>query len=786
MPDQKKIALAVIAGDDAIEQGFGKMIDSVARQIDGVFVAFNGTSATALQSILATLSGYNIPQVSVQGFEWEDDFAAMRNHSFDLVPDDFDWILWLDTDDVFVADDYDLQSLVDWADVRRAHCVFVNYIYQWDRKTGKTLTSHMKERLIRRDARYRWHYPLHENCLGPMSARNIEFDGRTCVRHDRGEAEPKRERNRRIIKKWYEDCGGQEPRAVMYMAHETFAMAEEMDPEYAFDKTTLYKAAIKLYQDFTRMSPSGDDTYACNLMVSDALRKMRRFNDSINIDMQGVKMEPQRPAAYVSIAMTHIAGGDYEDAITWAELALTRTGGKATLHAVEPLDADYKPMMILGDAYLNLGDAKRAEKWFEEAYRIFPDEFTKGRLSEAANAVRKQMRQHEPADPNTLRKARWGDSPERSIAFFQPGSIEPWNPDVLASSGLGGTETCVIKLAEAFARNGWRTVIFGSPGDWANTIGPEGIEWYEAGAFHPDEPFTAFVALRDPTIFEANVKAQNKFLWLHDVTMGPVRFSDDGRDLFAEVDGIVCVSEFQAQVTVDAYMEYQGDMAPPVVIPNSFEREMWMRTGDEGKRDPKKMIYASSPDRGLTRLLELWPDIEQRVPGATLDIFYGWEAIDKIIESGHPAGIRLAHFKERTERQLTKLLDEGYEILWHGRQPQSVLASHMKVAGVMPYPANFLETFGLVHAQAITAGMIPVVPNLGSLPQIMGDNLADFIVPGSPDGREYGPRFVEAVGRASEVDDALRFISERTIPGITWEAAYEAWSQLITNGEKNS
>lgn len=785
MPEQKKIALAVIAGDDAIEQGFGKMIDSVARQVDGVFVAFNGTSATALQSILATLSGYNIPRVSVQGYEWEDDFAAMRNNSFDLVPDDFDWILWLDTDDVFESHDRSLREIIDWADVRRAHCVFLNYVYQWDRGTGRTLTSHMKERLIRRDARYRWHYPLHENCLGPMSARNIEYDGKSCVRHDRGEAEPKRERNRRIIKKWYADCAGQEPRAVMYMAHETFAMAEEAD--YPEDKTVLYKAAIKLYQDFTRMSPAGDDTYACNLMVSDALRKMGRYNDSINIDMQGVKMEPERPAAYLSIAMTHITGGDYEDAATWAKLALTRTGGKSTLHAVEPLDADYKPMMILGDAYMNMGEPEEAEKWFEKAYTIFPDEFTRTRLTDAASAVREKRRQPaEEKDPNALRKALWGKRPERSIAFFQPGSIEPWNPNVLKTSGLGGTETCVINLAKQFAADGWRTVIFGSPGKWANTIGPDGIEWYEAGAFHPDEPFTAFVALRNPEIFEANIKAQHKFLWLHDVTMGPVRHSEDGRDLFAEVDEIICVSPFQAQVTVDAYMEYEGDMKRPVVIPNSFERDLFARTGDEGERDPKKMIYASSPDRGLTRLLELWPQIVERVPGATLDIFYGWEAIDKIIDSGHPAGIRLAHFKERTERQLTKLLDAGYEILWHGRQPQIVLASHMKVAGVMPYPANFLETFGLVFAQAITAGMVPVVPALGSLPEIMGDTLSDFVVPGSPESREYGPRFVEAVARAVEVDDATRFISEKTIPGITWEAAYEAWSQLITNGEKNS
>jgi hypothetical protein len=42
------------------------------------------------------------------------------------------------------------------------------------------------------------------------------------------------------------------------------------------------------------------------------------------------------------------------------------------------------------------------------------------------------------------------------------------------------------------------------------------------------------------------------------------------------------------------------------------------------KRNPYQLIYASSYDRGLDNLLNLWPKIKAQVPQASLKIFYGW------------------------------------------------------------------------------------------------------------------------------------------------------------------
>ena len=52
-----------------------------------------------------------------------------------------------------------------------------------------------------------------------------------------------------------------------------------------------------------------------------------------------------------------------------------------------------------------------------------------------------------------------------------------------------------------------------------------------------------------------------------------------------------------------------------------------------------KMLYASSYDRGLQYLLEMWSDIKKRIPEAELHIAYGWNLFD-IARGNDPEGMK--------------------------------------------------------------------------------------------------------------------------------------------------
>ena len=46
--------------------------------------------------------------------------------------------------------------------------------------------------------------------------------------------------------------------------------------------------------------------------------------------------------------------------------------------------------------------------------------------------------------------------------------------------------------------------------------------------------------------------------------------------------------------------------------------------------NPKRVVYASSPDRGLVYLLKNWEKVTKEVPDAELNVFYGFETFDAL------------------------------------------------------------------------------------------------------------------------------------------------------------
>lgn len=782
------IALCVIADDNAIEDGFERMLRSAVDQVHGVYVTFTGTNDNVFEQIsdvVFSVFGEGGIKGGIATMPWQDDFALARNHSFSLATGkshllseneliDPDWLFWMDCDDTL---DADLQDCISELATRRAHGGLMRYHYQLD-DDGNPLVTHYKERLFRADVDWVWRYPVHENCVGPIATRMAKLEGGAILHH---RVRRNTDRNRQIIKRWFDETQGHDPRALFFMAHATYDLAldmSEIDPR----KTAALKAAIKLYRDYIEMSPPDDDSYICNSSVAHCLRLLGRFNDAINVDLQGVKMRPTWPSAYVGVAETYHAMEDYEQAIEWCQTCRKACDTPDSLSLpIDRLELAYRPLMIEGDCLMRLGRPSEAELRFTEALKHRSDEFTHKRVEEACRAAHQR---HEIDDPQETRKMLWGTAEDRSIAFYTGYSAETWNPDSVEAGGIGGTELTVMRLAQEMAHNGWRVAIFGNPGEWDGKLDSKGVEWYRAGSFHPDEPFTVFVALRNPEILDAPIKAKVKVLWLHDVSMGDVRF-EDGRDRFSAADAIVCPSPWHVQHIARTY---RFDEDPPeaslYALFNGFDRDLFL-FDEDAERNYGKVVYASSPDRGLPRLLDLWPRMQEAVDRPIqLDIYYGWESIDAIIAIGGVRAPMLAAFKEKTQGHIKKLISEGYAIHEHGRVNQWQLAQEFKAANVMAYPANFMETFGIVFVQAMAAGVIPIVPKLGNLPDlIVGHDTPEFeslVISGSPNNEDFAGRFIEAFQTHLIYGNLWmrRNLAART-EAADWPNVVRAWEQMI-------
>ena len=117
------------------------------------------------------------------------------------------------------------------------------------------------------------------------------------------------------------------------------------------------------------------------------------------------------------------------------------------------------------------------------------------------------------------------------------------------------------------------------------------------------------------------------------------------------------------------------------------------------KRDPHKVIWNMSPDRGLETLLDMWPQIRAAVPDATLHIFYGIETWKKM---GHNPDAVI-----RIENKFAELALHG--VTYRGRVPPDVLAREMLTAGCWFYPNWVFPEVSCVAAMEAQAAGLRVV-----------------------------------------------------------------------------
>lgn len=123
-------------------------------------------------------------------------------------------------------------------------------------------------------------------------------------------------------------------------------------------------------------------------------------------------------------------------------------------------------------------------------------------------------------------------------------------------------------------------------------------------------------------------------------------------------------------------------------------------------RNPHRMIYTSSYDRGLQHLLEMWPQVKEKIPDVELHVFYGWQLFDKFYKD-NPASMAWK------EKMVEGLSQPG--ITDHGRVSQPALIPELEQSGIWAYPTHFGEINCISALKAQACGCEPVVVNYAAL-----------------------------------------------------------------------
>lgn len=160
------------------------------------------------------------------------------------------------------------------------------------------------------------------------------------------------------------------------------------------------------------------------------------------------------------------------------------------------------------------------------------------------------------------------------------------------------------------------------------------------------------------------------------------------------------------------------------VLPNGCDSSQY----EYNIKVPGRVIYASSPDRGLHWLLQQWPKIRKSVPNANLKVFYRLNPwIDHFINvynspnKGYPElGMRARYIKEA----LRRLSRHGVEAVDSVSRRQ--ISKEMSEAMVLAYPCDtvfYTEGFSVTTLEACAAGVVPVITDVDALGQVYYGNV---------------------------------------------------------------
>lgn len=122
------------------------------------------------------------------------------------------------------------------------------------------------------------------------------------------------------------------------------------------------------------------------------------------------------------------------------------------------------------------------------------------------------------------------------------------------------------------------------------------------------------------------------------------------------------------------------------------------------QRDPFKLVYSSSPDRGLPSLLKIFRRAREFEPRLSLTVAYGWDNISKC--------------KGKYWRNVVAECEENMKqpgVNWLGRVGQERLYSEFLSAGLWVYPTTFTETSCITCMEAQAMGAIPITNPLWAI-----------------------------------------------------------------------
>lgn len=764
-----KLSLCMIVkekSDDLV-----RALDSLYDYVDEIVIATQDKSWVVSGSHAG-------PKWKVYHYDWPNDFAKARNDNFAKATGDY--ILWIDADDT-VTNPEALPEIIKDMEKNNVDWCSLAYNYMRD-EFGNIVMRHWKPRIMKKGSG-KWEKTVHENWVPEREVTQI-FDERVVIEHHIEDYEKHNlesgERNLKILlAEFNENPTNPDPRTLFYIGNTLMGLKK-------------FEEAVPFYRDHITKCGWPEEKYYSLHYMSKCLSYVGEYDAAIEVGLEAIKLFPHWSLAYFDLGEYYSAKQDYPKVIEWIKSGMEKERPDAKEYFMDDTEYVLLPLGRLADAYMELHDFDRAWNVVQTLQKTYPND---GRVKEQAKLM-KEIREGEQFVKEFIHVAgvianksrilgaklfeclptgldadiRIQDSrrtlvPPKNwsstsiVIYCGQGNGAEWAPPSIAT-GLGGSENAVVYLSKELAKLGYEVTVYNKCGAMRGIYDKVAYEPYYA--FNDRDNFNILVGWRMPGLFNLDLIAKKKIVWMHDLSY-PQFWNPKSIE---SVDKVVFLSEHHrstAPEIPDEKVFISNNGIPPVIL-------------KKPKRDPRKIIYASSYDRGLELILERWMKIRKAVPDATLSVFYGWDNFLRDFE----------HVPDRMawKAKMDKLMEQD-GITHLGRIGHGKVQEEMETAGIWLYPAHFQETNCIVAQQAMAFGAIPVVAGYGALKETVKYGV---VVPtGDFEMFNMPPELADKI-----IDEAIDMLHDVTRQGeiakemqpwaaenLTWEKTARHWAKEL-------
>lgn len=723
------VSLCCILKDEL--KNLPRFLESVKGCFDEIHLTDTGSTDGSV-AYIESLMGRPNPadsKISLHHFAWVDDFAEARNFSFSHAKTDF--LMWMDLDDVMNG----REEFIKWRDTIMKIGDFwaATYNYQLNEQ-GKPVCSFARERVIRNGLNLKWKYFVHEGIPPVSDVKKVVdcmYATSWSINHVRDQEDIKKDksRNLRLCEQRVDTL---DARMLYYYGKELF---ENGKPREAYPHLKKAIGEEKLEGHDRVMGVQ----YACM-----AALLCEEWDTAILLAHQGLALDPNRAEFFVIIGDAYLKKSAWLQAVPYYEAATKCPyRGEAKIQgALYAHEDSYKhyPVNQMARVYANVGDMDKAEAMAKRGLDLGENPESRGILNDVLKI--------KEAAGVTITTPR-PKSEDLVIAGVPQGFYE-WDEEIYEKMGIGGSETAVVEMSRWISRLTKRRVLVFNNREFPKS--------FDNVHYLPAKDLPNYYKEHEPKVtinWRHNIKVSDSptYIWCHDLSVQNIEN--------AYYEKVIALSNFHRDFI---HTLFGVPLDKIWVSRNGVNPDRFLESQE---KVPGRVIFSSSPDRGLIRAMKVMDQVVKEIPGAELHAFYG---VDNMLKAGR---------KAEADEIMVEVAKRPF-VKFHGNVSQKELTKQMGQAEVWLYPTCFLETFCITAIEAVCSKTFPVVREWGALPDTLKSyrDLSQAAVIDSDCELE-----AEVNKYASVVVDAMRSRKWETIDSSpdrhSWESVAKEWIDFM-------